>query len=50
MCSVGGPVDVDIEDRIKTKNCQCKDCGGSFKGIGKKIRCPTCGSDNICEL
>ena len=47
MCSVGGPIDIDLEERLKPKNCQCNDCGGTFKGIGKKLRCPTCGSDNV---
>ncbi|MDD1723554.1 MAG: hypothetical protein LUQ07_00325 [Methanospirillum sp.] len=50
MCTVGGPVDIELEERINTKNYKCKDCESSFKGIGKNIRCPTCGSDNCIEV
>ena len=25
----------------------CKDCGNSFKGLGKKVVCPSCQSDNV---
>lgn len=49
MCSVGGPVDFEIEERLNAKNYRCKDCQGTFKGIGKKIICPSCGSDNVSE-
>ena len=24
-----------------------KDCGNSFKGLGKKVVCPSCQSDNV---
>ena len=37
MCSSGGPM-ADID---------CKDCGNSFKGLGKKVVCPSCQSDNV---
>ena len=49
MCSVGGPMDIELEDRLNAKNFKCKDCNGSFKGIGKNIICPSCGSDDVIE-
>jgi Zn finger protein HypA/HybF involved in hydrogenase expression len=50
MCTVGGPVDIEFEERLKSKDYKCKDCNGSFKGIGKNVRCPSCGSDNVTEV
>ena len=45
MCSTGGPM-ADIK-KLKTKKYQCKKCGNSFKGIGKKVICPSCQSDDV---
>jgi len=42
-------MDIELEDRLNAKNYQCNDCKGTFKGIGKNIICPSCGSDNITE-
>jgi len=50
MCSAGGPMDFEFSDQLQGKACACKDCEGKFKGIGKKIRCPSCGSDNVAVL
>ena len=33
--------------KLKTKKYHCKDCGNSFKGLGKKVVCPSCQSDNV---
>ena len=42
MCTVGGPVDIDLPpDRVKGKDYRCKECGERFKGIGKKPICPS---------
>ncbi|ADP76821.1 conserved hypothetical protein [Methanothermus fervidus DSM 2088] len=47
MCSTGGPtIDVDL-GKLKTKKCKCLDCGNTFKGVGKKIVCPSCQSENV---
>lgn len=47
MCSSGGPMaDIDLK-KLKTKKYHCKDCGNSFKGLGKKVVCPSCQSDNV---
>jgi len=50
MCSVGGPMDFELSDQIQGKSCVCKDCESKFQGIGKKIRCPSCGSDYVVVL
>jgi len=43
-------MDIDIADQIQGKSCVCEDCENKFKGIGKKVRCPSCGSDHITVL
>lgn len=50
MCSAGGPIDIELSGQIEGKSCVCKDCENKFKSIGKKIRCPSCGSDDIVVL
>ncbi len=32
--------------RLKTKRYKCSDCGNEFRGIGKRVVCPTCQSEN----
>jgi len=50
MCTVGGPM-ADIKmKKLKTKRYRCIDCGNEFKGIGKRVICPTCQSDNVEEV
>lgn len=50
MCSSGGPMaDIDLA-KLKTKKYRCKDCGNTFKGLGKKVVCPSCQSDNVACL
>ena len=45
----GGPMaDVDL-GKLKSKKYKCNDCGNKFKGIGKKVICPSCQSDNVEE-
>jgi Zn finger protein HypA/HybF involved in hydrogenase expression len=50
MCTVGGPMaDIDIK-KMKTRKCRCLDCGNEFKGVGRRVICPSCQSDNVeCE-
>ena len=41
MCTVGGPMDVEMpEDRVKTKNYKCRECGEHFKGVGRETNVP----------
>jgi hypothetical protein len=50
MCTVGGPVDIDIPpDRLKGKDYRCKECGERFKGVGKRPMCPSCQSEDVEE-
>ena len=36
--------------KLKTKKYHCKDCGNSFKGLGKKVVCPSCQSENVVKV
>ena len=50
MCSVGGPMaDIKMKE-LKTKRYRCQDCDNEFKGMGRRIVCPSCQSDNVEEL
>ncbi|MGL4670002.1 MAG: hypothetical protein ACRCVG_05345 [Methanobacteriaceae archaeon] len=50
MCSVGGPMaDLKIKN-LKTKKYRCLDCNNEFKGLGKRVVCPSCQSDNVESL
>ena len=47
MCSTGGPMaDIDLK-KLKSKRYRCLDCGNDFKGLGRKVICPSCQSDNV---
>ena len=47
MCSSGGPMaDIDLK-KLKTKKYHCKNCGNSFKGLGRKVVFPSCQSYNV---
>lgn len=50
MCSVGDLGDVNLEDNLPVKEYVCNDCNNKFKGIGKKVKCPACQSDNVREI
>ncbi len=50
MCTVGGPVDIDFDEGLEAKSYKCNDCGSSFKSLGKKVRCSSCGSKNVTEV
>ena len=62
MCSSGGPMaELSMKklktkkykcldcgnEKLKTKKYKCLDCGNDFKGLGKKVICPSCQSDNV---
>jgi Zn finger protein HypA/HybF involved in hydrogenase expression len=36
--------------KLKTKRYRCLDCENDFKGIGKRVVCPSCQSENVEEL
>ncbi len=52
MCSVGGEIfDIEIKELdAEAKFYKCDDCGNEFKGIGRKIVCPSCQSSNVCKM
>ena len=51
MCSVGGPMDIDIPpDRLKPKEYRCNECSERFKGIGKNPICPSCQCEEVTEI
>ncbi|WP_198016044.1 hypothetical protein [Methanobrevibacter wolinii] len=46
MCSTGGPMaDINLK-KLKTRKYKCNKCGNTFKGIGKKVICPNCKSED----
>lgn len=47
MCTVGGPVDIEFDERVKGENYRCKECGERFKGLGKRPMCPSCQSEDV---
>ncbi|HUW66527.1 MAG TPA: hypothetical protein VMW20_00585 [Candidatus Nanoarchaeia archaeon] len=47
MCSVDDAFSVDVADALEAKECKCKDCGNLFRGMGRRIMCPTCHSKNV---
>jgi DNA-directed RNA polymerase subunit RPC12/RpoP len=52
MCSVGGPMTIDIID-LESDNYRCNDCGEEFtykvKGK-KKAACPKCKSKKVTKM
>ena len=49
MCSAGGPMEITILDAEEDTH-QCRACGKRFRGRGKKVRCPDCGSGDVNSL
>ena len=39
-----------IMKKLKTKRYRCLDCGNEFKGIGRRVVCPACQSENVEAL
>lgn len=50
MCSVGGG-DFSLEvEKLEVGKYKCNDCGNQFEGMGEKVVCPSCQSDNLLKL
>ncbi len=49
MCSVGDVTAIDVKT-LTTNEYECMDCGNKFKGIGKKVTCPSCKSSNVRKI
>lgn len=50
MCSVGGG-DFSLEvAKIEVARYKCEDCGNQFDGMGEKVACPSCQSENVVRM
>ena len=47
MCSSGGPMADLSMKKLKIKKYKCRECGNEFKGLGRKVICPSCQSDDV---
>lgn len=45
MCSVGDAFNVEVQ-QLNAKFYKCNDCKNEFRGVGKKVMCPSCQSRN----
>ncbi len=51
MCFAESSVSVEIEEGdLVTDEYKCMDCESRFRAIGKKVRCPTCESNNVKKV
>jgi DNA-directed RNA polymerase subunit RPC12/RpoP len=50
MCNVGGSdFEFDIET-LEVDRYRCNNCGNKFDGLGEKIVCPSCRSENVVKV
>ncbi len=48
MCFAESSVSVEIEEGdLVMEQYKCIDCNSRFRGVGKKMRCPSCQSANV---
>jgi len=51
MCFADSSVSVEIEEgNLIMEEYQCMECSSSFRGIGKKVRCPSCDSAKVKKV
>jgi len=51
MCFAESSVSVEIEEGdLVTEQYKCMDCKTQFRGIGKKMKCPSCESVNVKKV
>ncbi|HEX7575643.1 MAG TPA: hypothetical protein VF360_04630 [Candidatus Methanoperedens sp.] len=51
MCFADSSVSVEIEEgNLVMEEYQCTECSSSFRGIGKKVRCPSCDSAKVKKV
>ncbi|MFA4934755.1 MAG: hypothetical protein WC568_02855 [Candidatus Methanoperedens sp.] len=51
MCLVDSSTTVDIDSGdFSPAEYYCNECKNKFKGLGKKIRCPSCMSANVKKV
>lgn len=49
MCSVGDVTGIDV-NTLKPDEYECMDCHNTFKGIGKRVTCPSCRSSDVKKI
>ncbi|HEY9245769.1 MAG TPA: hypothetical protein VIO11_02875 [Candidatus Methanoperedens sp.] len=49
MCSVGDAFNIEITS-LDAKFYKCGDCSNEFRGVGKKVVCPSCHSKNVSPM
>ncbi|MFZ3383109.1 MAG: hypothetical protein WA144_04210 [Candidatus Methanoperedens sp.] len=49
MCSVGDAFNVEVQ-QLNAKFYKCGDCKNEFRGVGKKVMCPSCQSRNTSPM
>lgn len=49
MCSVGDAFNIEIQ-QLNAKFYKCGDCKNEFRGVGKKVICPSCQSSKVSLL
>ncbi len=50
MCMVDSSTSIDIESAEMGTEYRCMDCDTKFRALGKKIRCPSCQSNNVKKI
>jgi predicted Zn-ribbon and HTH transcriptional regulator len=51
MCFADSSVSVEIEEgNLVMEEYQCMECNFSFRGIVKKVRCPSCDSVKVKKV
>ena len=50
MCSVGDTFGNMEIPQFESKLYKCEDCKNEFKGIGKKVICPSCMSKKVALI
>jgi Zn finger protein HypA/HybF involved in hydrogenase expression len=50
MCTVGGGPDIGAIEGLATKEYECLDCKNKFKGMGRRVSCPSCRSKNVKQI
>ncbi len=49
MCSVGDAFNIEIT-ALNAKFYKCGDCNNEFRGVGKKVTCPSCHSARVSPM
>ena len=47
MCLVDSSTSVDLDSVEIGEKYQCASCNTKFRGIGKKVHCPSCDSTDL---